>query len=153
MTMPPHVAFRTVLICLSLVGVGGSAASQTVYRCGAAGNQYSAQPCDGGRPVDVSDARSAEQIADARNGVAAQRRLAMAMARERSEAQRAHAPALAGAIGPSAPVARQAGGTTPSRRAMRKKPDGAASIGAAGEHFVAVVPGSGKPAKRKKTQP
>ena len=44
-----------------------------VYRCG---NRYSPQPCAGAGPLDVSDARSAEQRAQAQELVARDQRLA-----------------------------------------------------------------------------
>ena len=52
----------TIVLLLAASGcLAAAAQAQAVYRCG---DSYSQQPCPGGKPVQVEDARSADQRAD-----------------------------------------------------------------------------------------
>lgn len=93
-------------------------AQDRVYRCGAEGRSYSDEPCPGGRTVVVDDARSAEQVAQARAAAQRDARLADAMARERQRSEREAARRLAAGIGkPAAPAEACPGGARCSVRA------------------------------------
>lgn len=87
------------------LAVSAPAAAQTVYRCGPAGNSYSQQPCADGRAVDVSDPRSAAQVAEARASLRAQEQWATRAARERRIDEAARRPAQAVSLGPPPPPA------------------------------------------------
>ncbi len=124
--------------------------AQTVYRCGPNGNQYSQQACEGGSAVDVADPRSSAQAAQARQSVDEQRKLAMQMARERREEERAHPPASAGNLG-NRGVADQLLPTVKAKQASSKKRSGKTSAQAAeGQEFAAIDPASLK--KKKQTK-
>jgi hypothetical protein len=56
----------------------------TVWRCGPEGRVYSDTACADGRAVDVSDPRTAEQVAAAREVLSADLRRAEALRRERA---------------------------------------------------------------------
>lgn len=60
-----------------------NAGAQTVWRCGADGRDYREAPCPEGRSVDVADARSAGQRAEALQVAAMEKRLAAQLAAER----------------------------------------------------------------------
>jgi hypothetical protein len=76
----PRVA-SALIGALGLLVAPTPANSQTVWRCG--GSSYEQAPCAGGHAVDVSDARSAEQVRMAIEVAARERRLADAMTAER----------------------------------------------------------------------
>ena len=69
--------------------------SDTVYRCGADGRQYSGNACPEGKPVSAADARSADQRRHAEEVARRDRELADRMAKEREKRER-NAP---GAVG------------------------------------------------------
>lgn len=124
--------------------------AQVIYRCGPNGNQYSQQACEGGRIVDVADTRSSAQAAQARQAVGEQRKLAMQMAKERREEERAHPPASAGNLGNRA-VADQLLPTVKPKQASSKKRAGKSSAQVAeGQEFAAIDPASLKKKKDKK---
>lgn len=64
------------------------ASAQDVWRCGPDGRSYADAPCEGGRPLMVADARSADQVAQARAVAVRDRQLADRLARERAERER-----------------------------------------------------------------
>jgi hypothetical protein len=66
-----------------------AAQATTVWRCGSV---YSDTPCAEGRAVDVADARTPEQVAAARQVLAADLRRADAMRRARLEQESARLP-------------------------------------------------------------
>jgi hypothetical protein len=80
--------------CLALVG--SAVLGQTIYRCGAAGNVYSHQPCADGRALVLDDTRSTAQVAEARKLERDNLKLADRLARERQAFEAAH-PARAAA--------------------------------------------------------
>ena len=76
--------FAPGLLALALSAGGwAGAAAQTVWRCGPDGRSYQQQPCDEGRSVDVSDPRSAADVAEARALQSRERRLVSTLAAER----------------------------------------------------------------------
>lgn len=90
-----------VFVSLSMLAMTGAQA-QVVYRCGSA---YSQTPCaQASIVVDVGDARSAGQQAEARRVAADERQLAAEMRRERLAEQRATRPAGAGSLSGPAPA-------------------------------------------------
>ena len=80
----------TVLIAGLMLATSASAA--TVYRCGPDGRSYSDTPCAEGRAVAVDDARSADQVAEARRIAALDRGLAERWTAERQRCEAADAP-------------------------------------------------------------
>ena len=76
--------------CLHAGATGG------IYRCG---NEYTQEPCPGGKLLDVADPRSAAQRNEALKVAAAERRLAAELAHERKarEAAQKASAAKAGA--------------------------------------------------------
>jgi hypothetical protein len=125
-------------------------ATQTVYRCGPAGNLYSQQPCPDGRPVDVDDSRTPEQVAQARAAVREQQQLGQALARERRAEEAARRPAGASGIRVNAgwpePVrSAHPAQASPRRGKGAKKPPASAPPP---DSFMAVAPSTGKPARR-----
>jgi apolipoprotein N-acyltransferase len=74
---------------LLAVCLHGAAAAQQVYRCG---NQYSQQPCPGGKEVEVADPRSNSEAKRADAETARQAKAADAMEKTRLQ-QEAKAPA------------------------------------------------------------
>ena len=75
------------LICadVSSMAATAPASATTVWRCGAEGRIYSDTPCAPGRELDVADPRSAEQVVQAKEVLAADKRRAEAMKRERQQ--------------------------------------------------------------------
>jgi hypothetical protein len=113
----------TAVFVLAPVLLGGGPApglAATIYRCGADGRTFSQTPCPASAAgaLEVSDARDADQRAEAQD--AARRTAAaadgMAAARERLEAQRVRAPGII-------PVTRTVDGDLRSsgRKTPRKK--------------------------------
>jgi hypothetical protein len=78
------VAAAALLLCLAAMG---AQAQDRVYRCGADGRSYSQGPCEAGHGVDVADARSAAQAAQARQVAQRDARLADRLQRERLQAE------------------------------------------------------------------
>jgi len=76
-----------IALCFSLFAPAAQAT--TVWRCGSV---YSDTPCAEGRAVDVADARTPEQVAAAREVLAADLRRADAMRRARLEHESARPP-------------------------------------------------------------
>ncbi len=85
---------KSILLLAALL-LAGAAHAQTVWRCGADGRSYSAQPCADGRPVSVADTRPAADVDAAHDVAERERALArdLAQQRQRYEAQ---VPVLAG---------------------------------------------------------
>jgi hypothetical protein len=69
-----------LMICLAATAAAAANAQSAVYRCG---NSYSESPCPQASLVDVDDARTAAQRADARLLAANDKRLGDQMASER----------------------------------------------------------------------
>ena len=86
------------LVSLWMFAMAGAQA-QVVYRCGSA---YSQTPCAQASVVEVGDARSADQQAEARRVAADERQLATEMRRDRLAEQQAARPA--GAVSLSGPA-------------------------------------------------
>ncbi len=121
-------------------GVGclaGSAAAQTIYRCG---NEYTRIPCPNGHPLESTDPRTAAQRAEARRLVADEKRQAADMARERRRDEAALKPTLASSLGP---VPAPAAAASAPKNAVQKKRHRKVQIDDERD-FVAAVPGTGK---------
>ncbi len=153
-------AIRTLAVSLigGLLGVFclSAGAAQTVYRCGAQGNEYSQLPCQSGRAIDVADPRSPEQVGEARKASAAQYKLALQMANERRANERATRQVVAAGIDYPAAASAQA----KIKRGKSEKPDKSktkshsrkADSHAKAREFVAMGPGTAtKSAKKKRT--
>ena len=118
-------ARATLLAAVLGVVLASAAAAQergsdTVYRCGADGRQYSDNACPDGKPVAAADARSAEQRRHAEEVVRRERELADRLAREREQRERS-APGAIG-IGSSSPKATPSSATsTGQKKSPRKK--------------------------------
>jgi hypothetical protein len=78
------------------------AAAAEIYRCGANGSSYSQTPCGDGRRIEIDDARSDEQRAEARRVTERTVALASSLENDRRAEEAAHRPALAGSF--NAPV-------------------------------------------------
>lgn len=87
---------RLAALMLLCAGAAATLAQDRVYRCGADGRSYSQEPCEGGRPVDVTDSRTAQQAAQTRQAASRDAREANEL-----ERQRLHAERLAVRQGPS----------------------------------------------------
>ena len=71
---------RAAVLLALAAGCGLPAMAQTIYRCG---DSYSQQPCPGGKPVAVDDARTPAQRAQAAEAVRRQAAAADQMEKER----------------------------------------------------------------------
>ncbi|MBQ0958140.1 hypothetical protein KAK06_04145 [Ideonella sp. 4Y11] len=92
MPTPPRSTRPLRVLCGGLLWLGLSAAQAEVYRCG---SSYQDSPCAGGRTVDVDDARSPEQRAEARERLQQEQARAKALATERHAQERTRRPATA----------------------------------------------------------
>lgn len=93
--------------------------SDTVYRCGAEGRQYSDAACPDGKPVAAGDARSADQRRQAEAVARQERELAERLTKERELRER-NAPGAVG-IGTSGPTAVKTAAATGPKKSPRKK--------------------------------
>ncbi len=147
--MKPTAMTRFLFCAVVALGPYSSSNAQTVYRCGPNGNQYSQQACPQGKPINVADPRSAEQVDEARKSVIEQRKLGYLMAKERREEERAHTALAAGNLGP------RPGTNQPKLAAKPKKPSskprsGKAALKAAGgSEFTAFAPATPKKKRAK----
>lgn len=85
-----NAAARAWLLGAVLAAAAGTAAAQTVYRCGPDGREYRQTPCPDGRAVEVGDARSESQRREAASAAQHDAALAERLRRER-QAQEARA--------------------------------------------------------------
>ena len=76
-------------------------AAATVYRCGPLGDEYSQTPCPNGQRIDVDDARTPEQHAQARLLAAQTRDQALALERDRLDKEATFRPPRAGSLSSS----------------------------------------------------
>lgn len=86
---------------VAIAAVMSAAHAGTVYRCG---NAYSQVPCTEAKLVDVGDARTAAQQAEARRVVDTEHRLAAEMRRERLADERMTHGAAAASLSGRAPT-------------------------------------------------
>ena len=92
-----------------------AAAAQTIWRCGADGRSYSQAPCADGRTLETPQPRPADDLAEAQQRAARERRDADTMTRERlaqESRQRGNGlaaikPAEASAQAPRRPLAKK----------------------------------------------
>jgi len=75
---------------LLAAGLHGAAAAQQVYRCG---NQYSQQPCPGGKEIEAADPRTQSEVKRADAETARQAKAADAMEKARLQQEAKAAPA------------------------------------------------------------
>jgi hypothetical protein len=94
--------------------------SDTVYRCGAEGRQYSDNAFPEGKPVSAADARSAEQRRHAEEVVRRDRELADRLAKEREQRER-NAPGAVGIGSASAKPTSTATASGPKKSPRKKK--------------------------------
>ena len=93
---------KPIVVAVLLASLGaGSALAQTVYRCG---NTYSQVACAHAKALDVDDARTPGQQAEARRVAADERRRGDDMLRQRLAEAREARPAGAASLG-GAPTA------------------------------------------------
>ncbi|MBX3622250.1 MAG: hypothetical protein KF891_19980 [Rhizobacter sp.] len=126
------------LACALMALACAAAQAQTIYRCGADGRSYSQSPCEHGRKLDLSDARTPAQQQEAEAVADHARTLADALERDRLERAAATPPAAAGAIGGRPKVAPS--NVHPDKARGAKKKRRKASRGAGAEDFRAVAP-------------
>jgi hypothetical protein len=90
----------TAAVLSVLVGLIDSqcAEAATVYRCGPDFTQYSQMPCEGGRELDVTDSRDAEQVRQGQDAARHHARAERNLARDLRELEQ-HPPA-AGNLSP-----------------------------------------------------
>ena len=98
--MKQHLAALMLSLSLSLATAGANA--QTVYRCG---SSYSESPCPQATPLDVTDARTAAQRADAQRVAAGEKQLGLRMEQERLALAAAQKPARASSLSGTPPKA------------------------------------------------
>lgn len=79
---------KRALVIVCLAWTAGTVAAQTVYRCGPEGRSYSQQPCPEGRALQVGDARTTQEQAQAADAARRDARLADTQEQERFEAER-----------------------------------------------------------------
>lgn len=103
----------TLLACATTV-----AAQDKVYRCGEDGRSYSAQPCPGGREVNVADPRGAAQRREAADTARREAGLAEQLARERRVRDRSARGQKAAAL--SAPKPAEAAASVPKKPTKKK---------------------------------
>ena len=119
MSLDPRPIAFVALACLTIAA--NPAWAQTVYRCG---NEYSAAPCPGGKPVVTDDlASSADRLAQGRAVAAREKRLADDMVRDRRAREAAQRPARAASLGPTgtpAPAAAASATLKPKKKAKAK---------------------------------
>jgi hypothetical protein len=110
--MKPSLLFATLLLAFA-------AQAQTVWRCGADGRSYSAQPCTDGRVVAAADTRTAAESGAARDVAARDRALArdLAQQRQRYEAQ---VPVMAGISQARPPAVKSKASKKPSKKPSKK---------------------------------
>jgi hypothetical protein len=94
--------------------------SNTVYRCGADGREYSANACPDGKQVSAADSRSAEQRRHAEEVVRRDRELADRMAKEREQRER-NAPGAVGIGSSSSAKPTSTAAATGPKKSSRKK--------------------------------
>lgn len=129
---------KNIILAAALAVASAAAGAQAIWRCG---NSYGTQPCAGGSTVETSAAApSPEEAAKAAGAARADARRAGEMEKARLEQER-KAP-KATVMGPAqAPQPPEAG-----RKAAAKKDKGK---GKEATDFTAVVPGTGKAARKK----
>jgi len=104
-----------------------ASAQDRVYRCGADGRSYSQEPCSNGAAIEVADARSADQVAQAQKVARLDARLADMLARQRQQAETAAArqgPILIGAparVSHDAAACRAGSSCAPADRSKHKR--------------------------------
>jgi len=111
----------TVTLAASLAGLAllGSASAQTVWRCGPDANVYSNVPCAGGRSLDVSDLRTADDVRAAKDVVLRERQFAAELVRQRQEREREAQAALGSGMTSVGPASK----ATPPARLLKVKAD------------------------------
>ncbi len=122
------MTLRPLLLVMMLLSAAAQA--QTVWRCGADGRSYRDSPCPDGRRVEVGDARSDAQVAQAHEVLARERQRAQQLAAEGRQRERealAQGPRLAGiGVAPAVKPERPSKARPPKPRRQAAKPRPAA---------------------------
>ena len=130
---------RALVAALMFAGAVGSANAASIYRCSVGDRVvYSQMPCTDGTLIDAADPRSAAQRAEALRVVAAERKAAAELERERKKAEAK--PAQAVGIDARPPVAETAASGAAAKPKKRFKVDAARA--AAGASAPASAPKS-----------
>lgn len=126
---------KNIILAAALAVASAGPGAQTVWRCG---NSYGTQPCAGGSMVETAPAPSPEEAAKAAGAarIDAQRAGALEKARLEQEKKAPKAIVMGPAQAPQAPKA--------GKNAAAKKKE----KGGQARDFTAVVPGTGKAAKK-----
>jgi hypothetical protein len=130
----------------------GAAAAQQVYRCG---NEYSQQPCPGGKPVEVADPRTQAEAKRADAETARQSKAADAMEKARLQQEAKAAPA--NILPERAPVASEKPGKPAQAKekgkAKGKEDKALGSRPKKPDYFTAVAPKKPGEAPERKKKP
>ncbi|MBX3604104.1 MAG: hypothetical protein KF788_02465 [Piscinibacter sp.] len=135
---------RSLLLLGLMLATSSQALAAPIYRCGPGGKTYSQAPCADGTVIEATDPRSAAQRAEARRMLAAERRRAAELERERLAAEKAAEKNAAGAVSVSATPAddgKPAGKTAKGGKSAAKEAEGT-------KPFTAVVPKAAATAAR-----
>lgn len=92
----------STIVALLVLAAAAAAHGQPVWRCGPDGRTYTDEACPGGVPVQVADARTAEQRLQAGREAAREAAFAARLVRERQQREAAWRPAAPVRIGPAA---------------------------------------------------
>jgi hypothetical protein len=112
---------RLAVGCALFAGMACTAMAATVYRCGPDGRTYSQLPCHQGDRVDVSDRRSAQDLAEGQRAARIDRSLADSLQKDRIEREKT-LPRL-GNLSPRPDDGKgEAKGAAPSSKSGKKKP-------------------------------
>jgi hypothetical protein len=134
-----------VFLALLALAAGRNARADEVWRCGAAGNQYSDAPCtESGRLLRVADERSSDQVAASRRLAAREQALAERWRAERVARElagiAASSTAVAFSTGPGMPALTPPRSSLKARRAPKSSQRGARDAEA--DTWRAVAPSS-----------
>ncbi len=125
---------KHALPCLLLALAAGAATAAPIYRCGADGKTYSQVPCAEGTVIEASDPRTAAQRAEAKRIVAAERKAADDLERERKAQEKAlQALTPAATLSPPPAASAAASAVRVPKKRSKAKP-------AAERDFVAIEP-------------
>jgi hypothetical protein len=120
--------------------------AQTIYRCGADGRAYSQSPCEGGRALETSDTRTANQQAEAVARAREAKLDGKRLERERLDAERSARPARAVALDDRRAYALASSNPVPTKH--KAKPHGKKrTTRQESKNFKAIAPPVAKPAR------
>ncbi len=141
-TPTARAIWPTICVLLTLWATSGAWA-ETVYRCGPDLNRYGTTPCEDGRSIEVSDARSAEQLRQGHEAAHHQAKAERDLARELRDQE--HRPISAVSLSArKAEAHERKASQTPAQKTHKKRRDGQATP----DTFKAIDPDS-VPKKRR----